>query len=144
MVLLLGPLPEEFGWHGYLLDRLQERHGAVMSGVSARRDLGCLWHLPLFFLQGTYQYEQGAFTIWFWTFMIAIIPLEVVMAWIYNCTRRSTFGIILFHFVGGGDVQFPQCDTRCQHRVHPVVDRHGACWSALFWAAPRRPMVDAR
>ncbi len=96
-VMLIGPLPEEFGWHGYLLDRLQERRGAVTAAIQ----LGFIWaawHLPLFFIPGTYQFEQGAFSIWFWTFMIAIVPLEVVMAWIYNNTNRSTLAIVLFHF----------------------------------------------
>lgn len=97
-LLLFGPLPEEFGWHGYLLDRLQERHGVVTAAVL----LGFIWaawHIPLFFMPGTYQFEQGAFTIWFWTFMIAIVPLEIVMAWIYNNTNRSTLAIIVFHFM---------------------------------------------
>ena len=98
MILLFGPLPEEFGWHGYLLDRLQERHGAVTAAIF----LGFIWaawHIPLFFMPGTYQFEQGPFTIWFWTFMIAIVPLEIVMAWIYNNTNRSTLAIVIFHFM---------------------------------------------
>ena len=140
MVLLIGPLPEEFGWHGYLLDRLQERHGAVMSGVLLGVIWG-LWHLPLFFLQGTYQYEQGAFTIWFWTFMIAIIPLEVVMAWIYNCTNRSTFGIILFHFVVVVTCNFLNA-TPGANIVSTLLWIGTALVVTLFWAAPRRPMVD--
>jgi CAAX protease family protein len=37
--------------------------------------------------------------VWFWTFRIGIIPLTVVMTWIFNNTYRSTLAIILFHFM---------------------------------------------
>ena len=140
MVLLVGPLPEEFGWHGYLLDRLQVRHGAVMSGVLLGVIWGA-WHLPLFFLNGTYQQEQGAFTIWFWTFMIGIIPLEVVMAWIYNCTRRSTFGIILFHFMVVVSCNFLNA-TPGANIVSTLLWIGVALVVTLLWTAPRRPIEE--
>jgi len=97
-VLFLGPFPEEFGWRGYVLDRLQERWTALKSSLI----LGvvwALWHWPLFFIKGTYQYNEGPWTVWFWTFMIGIIPLAVVMTWIFNNTNHSTLAIILFHFM---------------------------------------------
>ena len=138
LVLLIGPLPEEFGWHGYLLDRLQTRHGAVLSGVLLGVIWGA-WHLPLFFLNGTYQQEQGAFTIWFWTFMIAIIPLEVVMAWIYNCTNRSTFGIIVFHFVVVVTCNFLNA-TPGANIISTLLWIGVALLVTLLWTAPRRPI----
>jgi len=97
-VFLVGPFPEEFGWRGYVLGRLQQRWNALISSLI----LGVIWaawHLPLFFIPGTYQYDQGAWTVWFWTFMIGIIPLTVIMTWIFNNTRRSTLAIMLFHFM---------------------------------------------
>jgi uncharacterized protein len=97
-ILLCGPLPEEFGWHGYLLDRLQERHSVIKAAVFLGFIWGA-WHIPLFYMPGTYQFMQGPFTVWFWTFMIGIVPLEIVMAWIFNSTNRSTFGIVIFHFM---------------------------------------------
>lgn len=96
-VFFIGPFPEEFGWRGYALDRLQERWGALRSSLVLGTIWGA-WHLPLFFMQGTYQYEQGAWSLWFWTFMVGIVPLTVVFTWVFNNTRRSTLAVVLLHF----------------------------------------------
>ena len=36
-----------------------------------------------------YRYNEGAWSPWFWTFMIGIIPLAVAMTWIFNNTRQG-------------------------------------------------------
>ena len=96
-ILLVGPM-EEFGWRGYVLDRLQEKWSALSSGLI----LGCvwsLWHLPLFFIPDTYQYNLGAGSASFWLFMLGIVPLSVLFTWIFNNTARSTLAAMLFHFM---------------------------------------------
>lgn len=97
-IFVIGPFPEEFGWRGYALDRLQERWGALRASLTLGVIWGA-WHLPLFFMRGTYQYQQGAWSQWFWLFMIGIIPLAVVITWVYNNTQRSTLAVMLFHFM---------------------------------------------
>jgi len=97
-IFFIGPFPEELGWRGYVLDRLQTKWNALSSSLI----LGvvwAMWHLPLFFIRDTYQYNQGAWSAWFWLFMVGIIPLAVIFTWIFNNTRRSTAAIILFHFM---------------------------------------------
>jgi membrane protease YdiL (CAAX protease family) len=97
-MLLFGPLPEELGWRGYALDRLQVRWSALASSLS----LGTawtLWHLPLFFIEGTYQSGLGWGSLAFWGFMLDKVPQSIVMTWIYNNTRCSTLSAILFHFM---------------------------------------------
>jgi membrane protease YdiL (CAAX protease family) len=92
----LIPFIEELGWHGYALDRLQSRWNALVSSLI----LGVvwsLWHLPLFFIEGTYQYNLGVGSLEFWLFMISIVPLSIPFTWIYNNTHRSTLSAILFH-----------------------------------------------
>ena len=98
-VLLFGPLPEEIGWRGYALDRLQIR----MDALSASLLLGvvwALWHLPLFFIEGTFQNGLGIGTARFWLFSFSLVPLSVLITWIYNNTGRSTLSAVLVHFSG--------------------------------------------
>jgi len=92
----LIPFIEELGWRGYVLDRLQEKQSALVSSLI----LGVvwsLWHLPLFFVPGSYQANLGIGTLAFWLFMIGIVPLSLPFTWIYNNTGRSTLAVILFH-----------------------------------------------
>lgn len=96
-VMFIGPFPEELGWRGYVLDRLQEKMNALASSL-ALGAVWAIWHFPLFFIKDTYQYNQGAWSEWFWLFFLGIVPLSVVFAWIFNNTGRSTLAIILFHF----------------------------------------------
>jgi membrane protease YdiL (CAAX protease family) len=98
-IFFAGPFPEELGWRGYALVRLQDRWNALVSSLI----LGifwALWHLPLFFMKGMYQYDQGGFgSTWFWLFLIGLPPLSVVFTWIFNNNRRSTLATIIFHFM---------------------------------------------
>jgi membrane protease YdiL (CAAX protease family) len=97
--LLFGPLPEEIGWRGYALDRLQVRWNALTSSLI----LGAawaLWHLPTFFVRGTYQHNLGFGTLSFWILMLEIMPGSILQTWIYNNTGRSTLSAILLHFMG--------------------------------------------
>jgi membrane protease YdiL (CAAX protease family) len=92
----LFPFIEELGWRGYVLDRLQEKNGALVSSLI----LGVvwsLWHLPTFFVRDSYQSSLGIGTPAFWWFFAGIIPLTFVFTWIYNNTGRSTLAVILFH-----------------------------------------------
>lgn len=93
----LAPLLEELGWRGYALDRLQLRQSALVSSVI----LGvvwAVWHLPLFFTEGSYQHDMVGFgTLEFWMFMIGIIPVSVAITWVYNNTARSILVAILMH-----------------------------------------------
>ena len=92
----LIPFIEELGWRGYALDRFQEKKSALISSLI----LGIawsLWHLPLFFVPGSYQASLGVGTWAFWLFVVGIVPLNVLFTWIYNNTRRSILAVILFH-----------------------------------------------
>jgi membrane protease YdiL (CAAX protease family) len=97
-VLFFGPVPEELGWRGYALDRLQIRFNALVSSLILGI-IWAVWHLPLFFIEGSYQYNLGLGTLSFWIFMGNIVPQAVLITWIYNNTNRSIMSAILFHFM---------------------------------------------
>ncbi|MHB8120484.1 MAG: CPBP family glutamic-type intramembrane protease [Methanothrix sp.] len=96
ITLFLAPFLEELGWRGYALDRLQLMRSALVSSLI----LGiawALWHLPVFFMKGTYQYNLGVGSLAFWTFMISIVLMTFLFTWIFNNNNRSTLSAILLH-----------------------------------------------
>lgn len=93
----LPPILEELGWRGYALDRLQLKWSAFRASLI----LGvvwALWHLPLFFIEGSFQHDSVGFaTTGFWLFMAGIVALSFAFTWIFNNTKRSILGIIILH-----------------------------------------------
>lgn len=96
-MLLGGPLAEELGWRGYVLEPLQEKWGKLRASLI----LGffwVLWHLPLFFIEGTSQSQKG-FGIAFWSWTLQLFFLSIIFTWVYNGTRRSILAAILLHLM---------------------------------------------
>ena len=94
-LIILGPLSEELGWRGYAQDRLQ----TVFSPASAGIVLGvlwALWHLPLFYMPGTAQHELS---LPFLPFLLTLVGLSVVFAWLHHQTGGSIWTAIFFHWV---------------------------------------------
>lgn len=121
-LLVLGPLPEELGWRGYALERLQRRH----SPLAAALILGlawALWHTPLFFLRDMLHWRHGVGAAWFWLFMVRVPCLSVLMSWLFNNTRHSTLAAILFHF-----------SANFVAALGNVTDRINIC-ATLLWIA---------
>lgn len=96
-MLLGGPLAEELGWRGYILDPLQEKWGKF-RGSMILGFVWLVWHLPLFFIEGTSQYQKG-FGISFWSWALQIMVLSVIFTWMYNHTHRSILAAVLLHFM---------------------------------------------
>lgn len=91
VLLIGGPLGEEFGWRGFALPRLQEKLGFWGSSV-ALGVIWALWHLPLFWLDDAPQ-NQIPFVLFF----LMTIPLSVLFAWLFNKTGGSVLLAMLFH-----------------------------------------------
>lgn len=90
-MFLNGPLPEEFGWRGYALDRLQVRNSALRASLILGA-IWSIWHLPMFYCDIT-----GHEYISFWPFMVFVCSLAVLFTWLYNNTDGNLFASILFH-----------------------------------------------
>ena len=93
--MLFGAL-EEPGWRGYAQEGLQRR----MPAAAAAFVVGAFWaawHLPLFFIEGTYQHGLGVGTPAFWRFHLAILLGSPVYAWLYNVSGRAIAAHLLYH-----------------------------------------------
>ena len=97
LTLIYGPIPEELGWRGYGIDSLVSRMNGfwttVLFGI-----IWPLWHLPLFFIDGTYQHVLLVQPIPLVFFLAGMLPQTVIMNWIFFHTNRSVISAILFHF----------------------------------------------
>lgn len=98
ITFLFGPLPEELGWRGYALPYLQRAY-PVLAATLILGAVHALWHLPLFYMPGSYQHALGVATADFWRFMASIVALAVILTWLYNHTGGSILGAILLHFM---------------------------------------------
>ena len=97
IMLIGGPLAEEPGWRGFALDRLQKRFGAVAGSVILG-GIWILWHLPLFFIEGTSQNQKG-FGIAFWSWSLQLIVISLIFTLVYNNNRKSILAAILLHLM---------------------------------------------
>ena len=96
VTILIASIIEEVGWKGYCEDSLGNYMSwfleSVVFGV-----LWGLWHLPLIFIQGTYQaglMENPLFVI---NFFVSAIPMDFIMTWVYLKSDRSLLACMIFH-----------------------------------------------
>lgn len=90
---------EEFGWRGFLLPRLQTRYNALSSGLIVGV-AWAIWHIPLFFIKGTSQYEQqleGGLLPAILGYAVFVIAQSVQFTWLFNNTKGSVLLAAVFH-----------------------------------------------
>jgi CAAX protease family protein len=92
-VLLHGPLGEEPGWRGFALPRLQRLYGPLVGSLILG-PLWALWHLPFFWVPA-WSFPPTLFNIVM--FVVAAVPLTIVMTWVFNNTKGSVLMAILVH-----------------------------------------------
>jgi membrane protease YdiL (CAAX protease family) len=96
---LAAGIGEEFGWRGFLLPRLQARHNALVSGLIVGV-VWAAWHVPMFFIEGTSQYEQGlagGLLPAILAYAVFVIVQSVQFTWLFNNTRGSVLLAAVFH-----------------------------------------------
>ncbi|MGL5115110.1 MAG: CPBP family glutamic-type intramembrane protease [Beijerinckiaceae bacterium] len=92
LVLVVGgPLGEEFGWRGYAMPALTDRWGWRAASLVIGIVWG-LWHLPLFFMVGT---AQSAMSMPL--FMVNIVAGSVIFGWLFVRTRGSVLPALVLH-----------------------------------------------
>ena len=97
LTILLAAIIEEVGWRGYGEDSVASYFSwfteSVIFGV-----VWALWHLPLFWIEGTYHYglkELGV--LYVLNFLIGVVPLGFLTTWVYVKNNRSMLACIIFH-----------------------------------------------
>ena len=90
---------EEIGWRAYALEGLQRKIPVILASFIVNL-FWAAWHLPLFFMEGTYQAQLGVGTTAFWSFNLAIIISSPIYAWVYNKSGRIAFAVIFYHALG--------------------------------------------
>jgi len=92
-------LPEEIGWRGFALPRLQPRYGPLL-GTFILGVVWSLWHL-LYFLTpdhgGGPRSDLAAVFTNFFLFCLMVISLSVIFTWVFNHTGGSIFMAALLH-----------------------------------------------
>jgi membrane protease YdiL (CAAX protease family) len=89
--LLTGPLAEEFGWRGFLLNRLRRRFTPVQAGLILG-PIWAVWHLPLFYYS-VFAHIDSTFK-----FLATITALSVVITLITCRAGGSVLPAVLTHW----------------------------------------------
>jgi membrane protease YdiL (CAAX protease family) len=99
VVFFGAALPEEIGWRGFALPRMQPRYGPLRSTLL----LGVLWafwHL-LYFLTPDHGGGPGTsfatFLTSFSVFFVMVVTLAIIFTWVFNHTGGSIFISNLAH-----------------------------------------------
>lgn len=99
LLLLLAATFEELGWRGYAFDSLQSRFRYFTASMIFSI-LWSLWHFPLIFVKGSYQYEIFQANTWFGiNFFVSIIPMGMLISWICAKNGKSILAAIIFHLI---------------------------------------------
>lgn len=89
--LVYNGFGEEIGWRGLALPVLQHRLGAL-GGNIAVGVIWALWHLPLFWLPGSYQYGDSIIL-----FVLLLTCWSIIMGMLVHKSGGSILVAILFH-----------------------------------------------
>jgi len=99
LVFFAVGLPEELGWRGFALPRLQERFGPL-GGTLILGALWAGWHLPFFLTPdhgGGPHADLATVATNFALFAGMVVLMAVPFSLVYNATRGSVFMAALLH-----------------------------------------------
>lgn len=94
-LIILGPLSEEFGWRGFALKRMLKVTNANVASLIIGL-VWSLWHLPLFYMVGTSQYEFG---LPFIVFLISVTSTSFAYTYFHIKTKGALLSAIFLHWV---------------------------------------------
>ena len=86
-------LGEEAGWRGFALPKLLERFSPLVASIILGALWG-LWHIPALLMSSWEGSSQGLLLF------IYVIPLTIIMTWLYCKSHGSTIPVMLMHTGG--------------------------------------------
>ncbi|WP_369203479.1 lysostaphin resistance A-like protein [Streptomyces sp. PU-14G] len=109
-MLIGGPLAEESGWRGTVHPRMRATLGRYQSALVLGA-VWSVWHLPLFFLDGTVQHTLGLASPSGILFAVSVIPMAMLLGYAYE--RGGVVAAIAVHLAMNAtmvllDVQVPE------------------------------------
>lgn len=110
ITITLAPLLEELAWHGYGTDALAVKWNLWRTtwvfGI-----FWAFWHMPLSFIQGSYQEEvvEGGVldTV---NFIVSIFFSLIIMNWLYFKSNRNVWVTVVFHLCANVGNEIFQAD----------------------------------
>src|SRR5713226_4917083 len=87
-----GGISEEPGWRSFLLPRLQARFNPLVASLIVWIPWA-LWHAPLD-LTG---YAGSTFVAYLRTRVFILVPLSIILTWVYNRCGKTILSAALFH-----------------------------------------------
>jgi len=116
-------LPEEIGWRGFALPRMQPRYGPLW-GTLLLGVLWGFWHL-LYFLTPYHGGGPGTglatFLTNFLIFLLMVLAFAIIFTWVFNHTGGSVF---------------------IANLLHTSIDTPQLVWIPLFLAATNETSID--
>jgi membrane protease YdiL (CAAX protease family) len=102
MLTIFAGIGEEFGWRGFAMPRLQARYNALVSSIIIGVLWG-LWHIPLFLVEGTTQYNwrlDAGLIPAVLGYTVLVIAWSIQYTWVFNNTKGSVLLAAVLHGAG--------------------------------------------
>jgi membrane protease YdiL (CAAX protease family) len=121
---------EEVGWTGYATDPVQERWGALTTGIILG-SVGAAWHLvPLI--------HMGRTPTWIAWWALGAVALRILTVWLYNNTGKSLFAAIVFHAIFNVCfAAFPNYGSHWDPAVAGAIIAITAALATFLWGPKR-------
>jgi membrane protease YdiL (CAAX protease family) len=94
-----GPLPEEIGWRGFALPRLQSKFGPLKATLLLGVLWAC-WHLPHFLTVSQKGGPGSDLSLLYFNlpiFILLCLAISIILTWVYNCHCGNLFIVMLVH-----------------------------------------------
>ena len=128
-MMIVGGGLEEAGWRCILQTELAKEHSFTISTIIVSI-IWWLWHLPLFYIQGVFQYGQNYFAFGInvlgLSFALASISISTDCVWLcvlFHCITNSLSGIYIIHDNIKGNIAAAIILILCSYGFTIINDR---------------------